>query len=632
MNQTILRGLLSLLFYFFILHTAGGQSFTAKNIPAEAQELLQRWQPQPISVFAFTPTGGWVAVGADGRNFSRNIPAECYSKLKELIVQGHIIRDVSFPPAGGNSWVIVTDKIVFSRNIPAECYQKIQQLIPQKVKIAKIVFPTGPATSNRWLILMEDGNFFARNIDDEAYQTLRNLTAVPLPGKAATRKISSVSFDASGGWAIVAGDYHFTRNIAGDCFHQLNQNKAKGNQSSLVSFSPGGGWAIISNGSAGKAPIDQIRNFESAVGRHGIWQQLRDSSVPGASVAVVMNGQLVWATGYGHLKFEDRTHAVHPESFFQAASVSKVFAAAGGFRLVETTQQNLDDNILAGRSGVSVPVDSCLTNYIDTGSVTIRNILQHRSGIVGRGTIFDSRCRFTWPNSGGGYTGYPQSQSISRLPNLNQILTGSTPANSPPVRITYNRSARGRSYSGDAFTVLQAFTENITRAEYGTWMRENILSPLGMGESRFTVNPESIYGQEELTWGWDSRNRKHVRNRYPEFAAAGLWTNAVELARLPIMLNNGGRIGSQQVLRSDNVTLLRTGTGSFTNDNKVSAKNTFYCHGGANEGYRSFIIGFPQLTGDPNGINSAAIVVLTNGDNTDLRYEIANAVISAYDW
>ncbi|MGK0389924.1 MAG: CubicO group peptidase (beta-lactamase class C family) [Maribacter sp.] len=69
-------------------------------------------------------------------------------------------------------------------------------------------------------------------------------------------------------------------------------------------------------------------------------------------------------------------------------------------------------------------------------------------------------------------------------------------------------------------------TEELTDQKYDAWMKMNILNPLGMSESRFTTNPESVYDKKQLTWGYNIDEKKNVRNRYPEYAAAGLYTNA----------------------------------------------------------------------------------------------------------
>ncbi len=124
-------------------------------------------------------------------SFASNIPNECYTKIKYLKSKGHKIKQVSFPPKGGNnSWIIITDKSTFARNIPNECHAKIQEFKKKGKRIKSVSFPykSNNNSNNAWVIIATDGSFFARNIPDECYQILRNLSESDMPGKRAARR------------------------------------------------------------------------------------------------------------------------------------------------------------------------------------------------------------------------------------------------------------------------------------------------------------------------------------------------------------------------------------------------------------------------------------------------------------
>ncbi len=67
-------------------------------------------------------------------------------------------------------------------------------------------------------------------------------------------------------------------------------------------------------------------------------------SVPGASIAVVDEGRLAWARGYG-VRENGRRDPVTPETMFQAASISKPVTAVATFRLVERDVLDLDEDV-----------------------------------------------------------------------------------------------------------------------------------------------------------------------------------------------------------------------------------------------------------------------------------------------
>lgn len=630
--------ILSICILFVGISDSAAQSFFNRNLANETHNQIGTFSKNGITSLAFTPSAGWVITTKDGKSFARNIPQECHDKINEFLAQGHIIQHVAFPPKGGNSWTIITNKTFFSRNIPNEAHVEMGNLVKQGKKIKKVVFPTKRSTDNSWLILTEDGEFRARNIDDECYQILRNLSQSPFPGKPAPRKIHHVEFTKSGGWLVVADDYHFARNINNEAFLRMNTFRSNKDKIELVTFTPDEkGWSVISNQKFSTVPHDPIRSFEGNL-ENGIWKRMREIGVPGVSVAVVINDQVVWSTAYGFLKNGDTNAAAHPESFFQAGSVSKVLAAMGAHKMNDLKLIGLNDDIQKKLKNYTIPVQNC-ANADSIQVVTISKILNHRSGIDGRDVIMTgNNCDKL---QGGGYFGYSQSTSVSRLPTLSQILNGDSPANTQKITLAYNTDTIRRSYySGPAFTVLQKLTEDLTGRNYADWIKINILNPMGMGRSTFTTNPESLYQIDELTWGYYYNTKVNVRNRYPEFAAAGMYSNVQELGNVLITLNNQGKIKGKTILSSTSNNTLISGMGLNISDTNVTSKNKFYSHGGTNEGYRAYLIGFPKINDKDRNISSAGIVVMLNagvaGSGPDLarslRYELVNAIIKAYDW
>ncbi|MFC7641023.1 serine hydrolase [Streptosporangium lutulentum] len=78
-----------------------------------------------------------------------------------------------------------------------------------------------------------------------------------------------------------------------------------------------------------------MRQFENAVGGSTIWQRMSAYRTPGVAVAVVVGNKIAWSTGYGWLEAGGAA-AAHPETAFQAASISKAVTAIGVLRLLRT--------------------------------------------------------------------------------------------------------------------------------------------------------------------------------------------------------------------------------------------------------------------------------------------------------
>ena len=248
---------------------------------------------------------------------------------------------------------------------------------------------------------------------------------------------------------------------------------------------------------------------------------------------------------------------------------------------------------------------------------------RHRSGINGRGALIGS-CEdgvviYQGQNTGGGYRGY---ESLSQTPDINKLMKS--------INITYDPSSRpnGKSswYSGAAFTTLQKLTEDLTNQTYPNWMKSNILDPMGMTKSRFTINPEKYYKANNLARGHKENGDLFKIQRYPQYAAAGLYSNSIEMANMIIMLNNKGVFKQKRILSALSCEKL-IHRKSHLGIN-VSRFGNYY-HGGTNTGFRAYFVGFPNM--NKNGIKSAGIVVLTNGDK-NIRMLVTDAVRKVYGW
>ena len=144
--------------------------------------------------------------------------------------------------------------------------------------------------------------------------------------------------------------------------------------------------------------------------RYDIAERMEHHRVPGVSVAVMDEHQIVWAKGYG-LKDAETGGPVTPETLFQAASISKPVAALAVHRLVEDGVLDLDADVNDYLRSWTLPEN----DFTRERPVTLRGILWHRAGITQHG-----------------FPGYP---SGTELPTVPDILDGSGSANTGAVRI-----------------------------------------------------------------------------------------------------------------------------------------------------------------------------------------------------
>jgi len=325
--------------------------------------------------------------------------------------------------------------------------------------------------------------------------------------------------------------------------------------------------------------------------------------VPGLSIAVLDSGRIVWARGFG-VKEAGGADSVTPETLFQAASISKPVAATGTLRLVEQGKLSLDENVNAKLTSWQVPEN----RFTRTEKVTLRRILSHSAGL----TIH-------------GFPGYAATDTV---PNLVQVLDGKKPANTAPVRVDTVPGARW-SYSGGGVTIEQLLVSDVTGEPFPALMQRLVLGPIGMTRSSYEQPlPEARAAEAargHLTAGTMIPGRWHT---YPEMAAAGLWTTPTDLAKWSLAIA-AARAGRDTTLLSQAMAtrMLTVEKGQYGLGPGLtgSGRGFNFGHGGANEGFRSVVIYFPE-TGQ-------GAAVMANGDaGSELIGELLYAAAAEYRW
>jgi CubicO group peptidase (beta-lactamase class C family) len=186
--------------------------------------------------------------------------------------------------------------------------------------------------------------------------------------------------------------------------------------------------------------------------------RMAELKIPAVSVAVVHNGTLVWAEGFGVRGSDGKP--VTKETLFQAGSISKPVAAMAALRLVQTGKLSLDANINQALTSWHIPPSTVAPD----ATVTLRELLTHTAGMT--------------------VHGFPGYAAGSPLPTLIQVLDGTKPANTAPIRIEKIPGAEWN-YSGGGFTVMQQALVDVTHESFPKLMASTVLGPIGMTHSTY---------------------------------------------------------------------------------------------------------------------------------------------------
>ena len=112
--------------------------------------------------------------------------------------------------------------------------------------------------------------------------------------------------------------------------------------------------------------------------------EMQRQRIPGVSLAVIKDGQIILAKGYGLANVEHQV-PVKPETIFQSGSMGKQFTATAVMLLVEEGKLSLSDSI---RKHFTDAPESWQ-------NITVRHLLTHTAGTTDYPRDFDFRRDYT---------------------------------------------------------------------------------------------------------------------------------------------------------------------------------------------------------------------------------------------
>jgi CubicO group peptidase (beta-lactamase class C family) len=298
--------------------------------------------------------------------------------------------------------------------------------------------------------------------------------------------------------------------------------------------------------------------------------------VPGLSMAIVRNGQIVRAQGFGMANLEHDVPATSA-TVYQSGSVGKQFTATLVMMLVGEGKLSLDDR---------------LSKFFPSGpaawrDITIRHMLSHTSGISEK---FYSTVDL--------HLEYPDTAIVR--------LIGAQPLDFAP--------GAKWSYSNPAYVLLGYIIGQVTGRFYGDLLEERIFVPLGMSTAMI-INEPAIVPNRAAGYEMDSGrvvNQEWVSRKFNTTADGSLYLTVHDLAKWDAALR-GDQVMPQAVLaqmwtpiRLNDGTTHPYGFGwslGTVNGHRIIE------HGGAWQGFKTFIA---RYEGD-----GLTVIVLMNQGNAN---------------
>lgn len=330
------------------------------------------------------------------------------------------------------------------------------------------------------------------------------------------------------------------------------------------------------------AQSDPTSQVDSLVAAEMRWQR-----TPGVSLAVVRDGRIVLAKGYGLANIEHQV-PVKPETIFQSGSVGKQFTATLIMMLAEAGKLSLDDPI---------------TRYFPEGpeawrAITVRHLLTHTGGTTDYPDDFDFRLDYT------------EEDLLTRAAAI-------------PLAF---KPGDQWSYSNLGYLLLGVLIHKVTGRFYGDVLQERIFGPLGMTTARIITEadivPNRAAGYRQVEG--EIKNQEWVSPTINTTADGSLYLTALDMAKWDAALY------TEQLLKRASLDQMWTGvqlnTGSVEQYgfgwrlDEVQGHRIIE-HGGAWQGFTTFIARYPgqRLT----------VIVFTNLSGADPG-RIAHRVAGLY--
>jgi CubicO group peptidase (beta-lactamase class C family)/D-alanyl-D-alanine dipeptidase len=236
--------------------------------------------------------------------------------------------------------------------------------------------------------------------------------------------------------------------------------------------------------------------------------EIDDKSIPGMSIAIIDNQEVVWARGFG-LADPQRRHPASAETVYRVGSVSKLFTELAVMQLVEKGLLDLD-----------VPVKDYLPGFTPKQAsgtpITLRHLMSHRSGLVRESPV-------------GNYFDPTEPTLAATVTSLNE------------TELVYAPEFKTK-YSNAGIAVVGRVLEQIGGEPFSRALERRLLGPLHLDRTRFEPTPEIA---PLLAKGVMSTSDGR-RFAAPTFAlgtapAGNLYSNVLDLGRFLSILFASGK-------------------------------------------------------------------------------------------
>lgn len=298
-----------------------------------------------------------------------------------------------------------------------------------------------------------------------------------------------------------------------------------------------------------------------------VFERWNRTDSPGCALGVYRDGKIVYTHGYGMANLNDDV-AITPETVFHVASMSKQFTAASILLLQQQGKLSLDDD-----------VHKYIPELPDFGEkITLRHLVHHTSGLRDQWSLLE-------------LAGWRYSQDLITDDDVMSVVVRQKELNFKP--------GERYMYSNTGFTLLALVVKRVSGLSLREFTTKNIFEPLGMTHTHFRDDHEEVIKHDALGYEQDGKGKPY-RMSLTNFDTTGATSLHTTVEDLQLWDENfyhpkvGGQTLIEQMLHRDKLN-----NGELQDYAAGLAIGTYrglptVDHNGADAGYRSDLIRFPE--------------------------------------
>ncbi len=261
-----------------------------------------------------------------------------------------------------------------------------------------------------------------------------------------------------------------------------------------------------------------------------IEREIAEKQIPGLSIALVDDQQIVWAQGFGVADPRSKRPAT-AATVYRIGSVSKLFTDIAIMQLVERGELNLD-----------APITDYLLDFHPRNPfgtpITLRELMSHRSGLLREPPV-------------GNYFDPTEPSLAATVRSLNETELVFAPQ-------THTK------YSNAAIAVAGYLLEQRSHQAFAAYLKQTVLEPLEMKHSSFEPDREIVQNLAKAKmWTYDGTTFEAPTFQLGMVPAGSMYSTVTDLGRFLSVLLARGETASGTLLKP--ATLLEMWSPQFPN-------------------------------------------------------------------